>query len=104
MKRKQTTRSFVYMTIGLALLFYALPRVPQVTWSLEGAFTCVWLAFAMLIISSNLYYLIGVDKEKQERKKKRNEWLERGLREFKRGYFSEAKREMRQKKQRRFMS
>jgi hypothetical protein len=92
------------MTIGLALLFYALPRVPQVTWSLEGAFTLTWLSFALLIISSNLYDLIGVDKETQELKKRRSAWLAQGLREFQRGYFSEAKREMRKKKRRRFMS
>ncbi|ASS74504.1 hypothetical protein CIG75_05505 [Tumebacillus algifaecis] len=104
MQRKQTTRSFVYLTIGLALLFYALPRVPHVTGSLEGAFTCVWLGFAMLIISSNLYYLIGVDKERQDWKMKRHAWLQRGMRDLQRGYFNEAKREIRQKKQRRFMS
>lgn len=92
------------MTIGLALLFYALPRLPQATWSLEGAFTIAWLSFSVLIIGANLYQLIGVDKERQASRKQQRAWFARGVHEFQRGYFPDAKREMRQQKQRRFMS
>ncbi|MBL0386249.1 hypothetical protein JJB07_06230 [Tumebacillus sp. ITR2] len=79
MQRKQTMRAFVYLTAGLAMLFYALPRVPDVTMDISGAFTISWLAFAMLFIGANLYYLIGVDKERQSRRR-RNDWLYRTLR------------------------
>ncbi|KEO82080.1 hypothetical protein [Tumebacillus flagellatus] len=79
MQRKQTMRAFVYLTVGLAMLFYALPRVPDVTMDLHGAFTICWLAFAMLCIGANLYHLIGVDKERQKRRRQ-SDWLYRTLR------------------------
>ena len=98
-------RSFVYLTIGLAMLFYAMPNLPDVEASLQGAFTVLWLMFAMLIIGANLYHLIGVDRENQARKK-RNAWLERGLSELRRGYFVEAKRQIKQQadNKRRYMN
>ncbi|PWK13862.1 hypothetical protein [Tumebacillus permanentifrigoris] len=79
MQRKHTMRAFVYLTVGLAMLFYALPRVPDVTMDIRGVFTISWLAFAMLFIGANLYYLIGVDKERQIRRR-RSDWLARTLR------------------------
>ncbi|MGB8955717.1 MAG: hypothetical protein WCC10_10095 [Tumebacillaceae bacterium] len=95
MKRKQTMRSFVYLTIGLAMLFYAMPNLPHVEASLKGAFTVSWLMLAMLIIGANLFHLIGVDRESQARKK-RYAWLRSGMREIRRGYFVEAKRQIKQ--------
>ena len=88
-------RSFVYLTIGLAMLFYAMPHLPRVEATLRGAFTVSWLLLAMLIIGANLYHLIGVDRENQARKK-RYAWLESGMREVRRGYFTEAKRQIKQ--------
>jgi hypothetical protein len=67
LKQKQTMRSFVYLTMGLAMLFYALPNLPTVTFSIAGVFTASWLCFALLIVGANLYYLIGADKEQQKR-------------------------------------
>lgn len=88
-------QSFVYLTIGLAMLFYAMPNLPHVEATLRGAFTVSWLLLAMLIIGANLYHLIGVDHEHQARKK-RYAWLESGIREIRRGYFVEAKRQIKQ--------
>lgn len=78
MQQKRTMRAFVYLTVGLAMLFYALPRIPDVTMSSRGAFTIMWLAFAMLFIGANLYYLIGVDKERQDRRRQ-SVWLKQTL-------------------------
>lgn len=103
LKRKSTMRSFVYLTIGLAMLFYALPHMPEVTASLEGVFTLSWTGFAMLIIAANLYYLVGVDRERQH-KKNRYRWIQRGLREMRRGYFPQAKKAIKEKERRRYMS
>jgi predicted membrane protein len=74
MKRKQSFRSFVYMGLGLAMLFYAIPQLPGLSWSAAGVFSVVWLLFAILIIGANLYYLIGVDKERKRREQFQQEW------------------------------
>lgn len=96
-------RSFVYLTIGLAMLFYALPHLPDVGPSLAGVFTLSWTGFAMLIIAANLYYLVGVDRERKH-KQDRLRWLERGWREVQRGYFPQAKKALKEKERRRSMS
>jgi hypothetical protein len=96
-------RAFVYLTLGLAMLFWALPNLPAVTLSLQGVFTVSWLLLVLLTISANLYYLIGVDREEQAMSKQRR-WIERGLRELRRGYFQEAKRDRNKENRRRYMS
>ncbi|MFC4767793.1 hypothetical protein [Effusibacillus consociatus] len=74
MKQKQALRSFVYMGLGLAVLFYAIPQLPEVSWSAGGVFSVVWLLFGVLIIAANLYYLIGVDKERKRRLQHQRNW------------------------------
>lgn len=102
MKRKQTLRSFVYLTIGLAMMFYALPNMPDVTMSLAGAFTVSWLAFALLMISANLYYLIGVDRE-QRASRERIAWLRSRMRQWN-GRGQQAKTGSTQANRRRYMN
>lgn len=74
MKQKQALRSFIYMGLGLAMLFYAIPQLPSLSWSAEGVFTVVWLLFGILVVGANLYYLIGVDKERKRRQQFKREW------------------------------
>ncbi|GAX89460.1 hypothetical protein [Effusibacillus lacus] len=73
MKRKQALRSFMYMGLGLAVIFYAIPQLPGLSWSLGGVFSVVWLLFGILVVGSNLYYLIGVDKERKRREKSKRD-------------------------------
>jgi hypothetical protein len=96
-------RAFVYLTLGLAMLFWALPNLPAVTLSAKGAFTISWLLLALLTISANLYYLIGVDREAQAKSKLRR-WSEHRLSELRRGYFPEGKRDLNKENRRRYMS
>jgi hypothetical protein len=102
LKRKHTLRAFVYLTLGLAMLFFALPRLPHVTMSMEGAFTVSWLLFAMLIVGANLYYLIGADRDNQARRK-RNDILYWKLREAERRTY-DTQRPVSSENKRRFMS
>ncbi|MGZ4032765.1 MAG: hypothetical protein ACXVDJ_09510 [Tumebacillaceae bacterium] len=102
MKREHTIRAFIYLTLGLAMLFFALPRLPHVTASVEGAFTVSWLLFAMLIVGANLYYLVGADRDNQARRK-RNAILQWKLREAQRRVY-EAERTVKSENKRRFMS
>lgn len=74
MKRKRAARSFVQMGLGLAMLFYAIPQLPGLSWSAAGIFSAVWLAFGILAVGANLYYLIGVDKERKLRHHRQREW------------------------------
>jgi hypothetical protein len=77
-------RAFVFLTIGLAMTFFALPHLPDVTMSLEGAFTLSWLAFALLIVSANLYHLIGVDRE-QQANRRRSAWIRATMHQWNQG-------------------
>lgn len=73
-KPKRALQSFIKMGLGLAMLFYAVPELPAFSWSPAGLFVISWLLFAVLIIGSNLYYLVGVDKERKLRDRRQLEW------------------------------
>jgi hypothetical protein len=74
MRRRDARKAFIYLAIGLVMLFYAVPRLPDVTFSEEGVFTIVWLLFALLTVGANLYVLIGVDKERRKRRNSIRSW------------------------------
>lgn len=59
-------RSIGYIVMAIAMVLYAVPKLPAFTFSAAGFFTLVWLAFALLVIGSNLYYLIGADREARQ--------------------------------------
>ncbi|WP_018132004.1 hypothetical protein [Effusibacillus pohliae] len=94
MRRKQALRSFVYMGLGLAMLFYAIPQLPKLSWSLAGAFSVVWLLFGVLAVGANLYYLIGVDKERKRREQFRREWEREVIRTAARLQYERRRRRM----------
>lgn len=85
MGQRQATKAFLYLLIGFAMLIYAIPRLPDVTFSEEGLFTVVWLLFALLSIGANLYTLIGADRDhrgKRAKKRVRDREMERAIMRF----------------------
>jgi len=57
-------KAFIYTCSLLALVAYGLPRLPALKHGLAGSFSVVWILFAALTISANLYFLFGADKER----------------------------------------
>jgi hypothetical protein len=84
MRKRDARKSFICLAMGLVMLFYAMPRLPDVTLSEEGLFTVLWLLFSLLFIGANLYMLIGVDKERRQRRTAlrawEREWLSAAMR------------------------
>jgi hypothetical protein len=60
------SRAFVYVCALIALLAYAIPRIPSLKPGLGGTFSMVWLLFVALAVASNLYFLFGADKERSK--------------------------------------
>jgi TRAP-type mannitol/chloroaromatic compound transport system permease small subunit len=65
-KSNQTGKSIGSIIMGIAMVVYAVPKLPAFSLSAAGFFTLVWLLFALLVIGANLYYLIGVDRESRQ--------------------------------------
>ncbi|GFN30886.1 hypothetical protein [Paenibacillus xylaniclasticus] len=56
-------RHVLYLAIALAMVLYALPRIEfEQSWTLVTVFGVIWLAFALVIISAQLYMLFGVNE------------------------------------------
>ncbi|HJV44952.1 MAG TPA: hypothetical protein VJ824_04410 [Bacillota bacterium] len=71
MKKFRALSCFVF---ALCLVFYAVPRLPfQGISQLATGFSFIWLAFAILVIGSNLFYVIGEDQSGSG-KRKRNDF------------------------------
>ncbi|GAB7388653.1 hypothetical protein BSNK01_24910 [Bacillaceae bacterium] len=72
MNRKKL-RALSCFILALALLFYAVPRVPLAGESpLATGFSVLWLSFALLVVGANLHHALGLDYEEQlERRKRR---------------------------------
>ncbi|MGD9677596.1 MAG: hypothetical protein AB7V16_04390 [Vulcanibacillus sp.] len=55
-------RSFIYLIIALACIFYALPLIPFYNQdSLVTLFSAVWVGFALIIIGAHLNNIIDID-------------------------------------------
>lgn len=62
-------RAISCLVFALCLIFYAVPRLPvQGISQLATGFSLVWIAFALLVIGSNLYFVIGTDRLNIKRK------------------------------------
>lgn len=57
-------KSFVYVCALVAMLFYAIPRLPRLQHGVAGTFAFLWIGFAGLVLAANLYFLVGADKER----------------------------------------
>lgn len=67
-KRRRLTM-FVF---SLAILFYAVPRLPLVSEaSLASSFSFVWLGFAFLVIAAHFRSVLDVDRDEAVRKAER---------------------------------
>lgn len=62
--RPRKRRAFVYVCSLLALLIYALPRLPKLAHGISGTFSFLWILFASLALAANLYFLVGADRER----------------------------------------
>lgn len=57
--------------IGLALLFYAVPRLPfGAVDHISTGFSVIWLCFAFIVVGANLHHALGLDFEEQERRRR----------------------------------
>lgn len=57
-------KAFVYTCAIVALGVYGIPRIPSLQPGIEGTFSMVWILFSVLALASNLYFLVGADKER----------------------------------------
>lgn len=79
-KKKNKFKHTAYLLVALGMLIYALPSISfSGGFSWVSLFGAVWAGFALLVIGSHLYYLIGVDEAKQKaldaiRKEELSQW------------------------------
>jgi hypothetical protein len=60
-------RRIAYLAASLGMLLYAVPRLEVGGgWSMATLFSIVWIGFSLLIIASQLHFILGVDKETKE--------------------------------------
>ena len=66
MKKFRALSCFI---LALCLVFYAIPRLPtQGISELATGFSVIWTLFALLVIGSNLLYVLGVDQSGLEKR------------------------------------
>ncbi|RXT04800.1 hypothetical protein [Ammoniphilus sp. CFH 90114] len=52
-------RALSCLVFALCLVFYAVPRLPVQVSELATGFSLAWIAFALLVIGSNLFFVLG---------------------------------------------
>lgn len=57
-------RAIVYICALVSMIAYAIPRIPPLRHGLSGSFSMIWILFALLALTSNVYFLVGADKER----------------------------------------
>jgi hypothetical protein len=63
-----TIRNVIYLAVAIAMVLYALPRIEfGQSWTLSTVFGIVWLGFALIVISAQLYLLFGVKEATRQR-------------------------------------
>jgi hypothetical protein len=63
-----TIRNFIYLAVAIAMVLYALPRIEfGQSWTFSTVFGIVWLGFAFIVISAQLYLLFGVKEQTKRR-------------------------------------
>lgn len=93
MRRAEAKKSLLYLAIALGMIIYAIPRLPVLTLTEEGLFTLLWLSYALLALGANLYFLMGVDRDRHHRGFRRRAW-EREMRRMA-TFWQEDKRDYR---------
>ncbi|ANE48453.1 hypothetical protein SY83_21640 [Paenibacillus swuensis] len=60
-------RRVLYLGLALGLLMFAVPRLENgYGLTLPTLFSCIWICFSLLIIASQLHFLLGVDEEQRK--------------------------------------
>ncbi|MBX6351970.1 MAG: hypothetical protein IRZ10_01445 [Thermoflavifilum sp.] len=57
-------RAITYTCCLLAILVYAIPRIPPLAHGIAGTFSFLWILFAALAVAANVYFLVGADQER----------------------------------------
>ena len=57
-------RAVVYTCAVVSMVAYAIPRIPKLEHGIAGTFSMVWIFFAVLALASNVYFMVGADKER----------------------------------------
>ncbi|MDA8354072.1 MAG: hypothetical protein M0Z65_13040 [Firmicutes bacterium] len=73
------TKNGVALVVALALLFFAVPRLPvSDDFGMPSLFAYSWLTFACLVIAANFRKVLQLDREKQrqDERMRRERWLE----------------------------
>jgi hypothetical protein len=62
--RNGQLKSVLYGAATVALLAYAVPKIPRLEHGLGGTFSFLWITFAGLAVSANVYFAVAADKER----------------------------------------
>lgn len=74
-------KSFVYTCAIVAMVAYALPKLPHLHHGVDGSFTMLWILFAALAVAANVYFAVGADQERSrmlEEREQTDSLLEQG--------------------------
>ncbi|OEG00068.1 hypothetical protein BHF71_06375 [Vulcanibacillus modesticaldus] len=60
-------KNIIYLIFALATVFYAILRIPILSYEVEARlFSIIWLFFALLVIGAQLERLLDYDEKKQK--------------------------------------
>lgn len=68
-------KNIIYTCALIALVAYAIPRIPEIHHGMGGTFSVLWILFAGLAIAANLYFVVGADKERSKMLELQNETM-----------------------------
>ncbi len=54
----------IHFLVTVGILILAVPQLPRFLLSQSGLFSALWISLAMVVLGSNLWFLLGVHKER----------------------------------------
>ncbi len=70
-KQKRASVSVLYFFVVVAIVAFAAPKLRENTTGWHGVFQLAWLFFALLVMASNLWFALGVTRERKVHHKER---------------------------------
>lgn len=61
----------LYTMVGLGSVYVAVQHMPNAVTTLQNGFMYGWFAFAAIVIAANLWFVLGVDKERRVKSSRR---------------------------------
>jgi len=58
-------RALIYLSSLIALVVYAIPKLPRLQPGIAGSFSMLWILLVCVAIAANLYFLVGADVERR---------------------------------------